>query len=93
MSKLVVYKYPLSDVIDVSTVYAPIVKPLKVDYQKSQFHLWALVDLDEQPKTNEIICIGTGQQIYGNLDPENFLNTTITEEGRLVLHWFVNKIK
>lgn len=90
--KLVIYKYPLTLNVDVNTIYAPIVKALKVDYQRDGFWLWALVDLNAPNRSIEVVPIGTGQPIFGNLSNKEHISTTITHNENLVLHWFIDKI-
>lgn len=89
--KLVVYKYPLSMMVNVNTFCLPIVKPLKIDIQNGEFYLWALVDLNAKNRKFEVVCLGTGQPIYGSLEGKEHIATTITHDDKLVLHWFIDK--
>ena len=91
--RLVIYKYPLTFMIDVNVIVAPIVKPLHVGFQNGEPFLWALIDKAAPAKQFEVVCIGTGHEIYGNMKPFKFLSTTISHDDRLVLHWFINEIK
>lgn len=85
---LKIFKYPLN-VQTVNTVSAPIVKPLRVDFQNGTANLWAIVDTDAPDKTFQVLCIGTGQQVHFNINTIDYLNSTIIAEGRLVFHWFI----
>lgn len=91
-SGLVIYKYLLSLNDSVCTVEAPIVKPLKVGFQRGDFWLWALVDLNAPNKTVVVAPIGTGQPTRSLIEGREYIGTTITHNESLVLHWFVDKM-
>ena len=91
--RLVIYKYPLNFMVDVNAIIAPIVKPLHVAFQDGRPFMWALVDKAAPEKQFEVICIGTGQDIYDNMKPFEYLGTTISRDDKFVLHWFINEIK
>lgn len=85
-----IFKYPL-DVRTMNTINAPIVKPLRVDFQNGTANLWAIVDTDAPDKPYHVLCIGTGQQVHFDIAKIDYLSTTIIAEGRLVFHWFIKK--
>ena len=87
-----IFKYPL-DVRTENTINAPIVKPLHVDFQYGLANLWALVDMDAQDIMYKVLCFGTGHQAQFDTATTKYLNTTITENGRLVFHWFFAEAK
>lgn len=82
-----VFKYPLS-IVDLQTVTLPIgAKILCIKLQNEEPCLWALVDpsLDEKETVN-IRCAGTGHPIDEEI--EEYIDTVILMNGRLVFHFF-----
>ena len=67
---------------------APIVKPLKVDYQNGQATLWAIVDTEMKPKDIFVFCIGTGHPFPSVIPHDAYLNTTVSQSDPYVWHWF-----
>ena len=90
-----IYKYPLHNCVQNQIVTAPIIKPLKIDFQDEIPCLWAMVDTKKQAEEWIVFKIGTGWDLntYGNasLFSENYLNTTLADDP-YVWHWFCRKL-
>ncbi len=89
-----IYKYDVMAGNVNTIVVAPIIKPLHVDFQDRKAYLWALVDTDKEPEEWLITCIGTGTDIgviYGYVDFDAYLNTTVESSYPFVWHWFCRK--
>lgn len=88
----VIFKYPVSDELPVTTVKAPIIKPLKVDYQGMHSFLWAIVDLDKASEEYDVFRVGTGHMICEKIVPfDSYLNSTVAQSEPYVWHWFCAK--
>ena len=83
-----IYKYKLSEVLPFSTVEAPIVSPIWVDYQNGDPYVWAIVDPEMPVRRIRVYRIGTGHPIEGFINLGNYLNTTVAQSEPYVWHWF-----
>lgn len=73
---------------------APIIKPLHVDYINGSATLWAVVDTDREPEEWLVSCIGDETDIggiYGDVDCDAYLNTTVASSKPFIWHWFCRK--
>lgn len=84
----VIYKYELNEALPVCEVRAPIVKPLKVDFQNGKPFLWAVVDTAAAEKTIHIYRVGTGFPLHEGFIIGSHLNTTVLQSEPYVWHWF-----
>lgn len=86
-----IFKYPLKNV-DVQSIELPKgFKILHIAEQNDATYLWALVDQNSQDMVEaHITCYCTGEQT--NATPGEHLRTVIYEDGRIVLHYFLEKV-
>lgn len=93
-----IHKYSIDNGLRHFHINAPIVKPLKIDYQYNDSpFLWAIVDTDKEPIEWLVTKCGTGWD-FGALnacsltveaiDPNSYLNTTFESGTPFVWHWF-----
>ena len=87
-----IFKYTLTHAAEINIVSGPIIKPLTVDIQRGIPCLWAVVDTSLPDTSYEVICAGTGCQMP-DVPLDTYLNTTICEDGYIVLHWFCRALK
>ena len=85
---MTIYKYKLNDTLQLSTVEAPIVSPLWVDYQNGEPYVWAIIDPNTPVRRIHILQIGTGQPFGDGVCIGNYLNTTVAQSEPFVWHWF-----
>ena len=93
----IIYKYRISNFGN-TILSAPIIKPLKIDYQDENPFLWAFVDTEKLPEEWAVTKIGTGWDIdeINNCNPVSnatieldcYLNTTFEPGTPYVWHWF-----
>lgn len=89
-----IYKYDVWAGHMNTMIEAPIIKPLYVDYQNGSSYLWAVVDTDKEPEEWLVSCIGDETDIggiYGEVDLDSYLNTTVESSYPFVWHWFCRK--
>lgn len=87
-----IFKYYLAAGAEINIVRGPIVKPLRVEFQRGVPCLWAVVDTHLSDREYEVICVGTGQEML-DVSLNSYLNTTLSENGYLVLHWFCSEVQ
>jgi len=84
-----IYKYPLGESL---VVTAPIVKPLRVDFQGGEPFLWAAIDDNKPDISISVLCVGTGWTMDGEV-LDHYLNTTVQSSDPFVWHWFWKEYK
>ena len=84
----VIYKYELNEYMPVCEVLAPIIAPLRVDYQNGKPFLWAVVDTSQPDRLVRIHRVGTGFVLPGSVSISDHLNTTVQQSEPYVWHWF-----
>lgn len=90
----VIYKYPLKP--GQATVRLPEhadILRIATQGDREEHVLWALVDTEDKVVSFPVLCVGTGHTLSS--DDEELIRgaihyeTTLTMQGRLVLHWFI----
>ena len=84
-----IFKYQLSLSAEINIVRGPIIRPLTIEMQNGAPCLWAVVETCLPDMEFEVTCVMTGQEMP-DVSPGDYLNTTLLEDGQLVLHWFIN---
>lgn len=87
-----IFKYSLTHAAEINIVHGPIVRPLTIDIQRGVPCLWAVVDTSLPDREYEVVCVGTGWEMP-EISLGSYLNTTITADGHLVLHWFCREVR
>ena len=88
----VIFKYEITEMMEFSIVEAPILMPLKVDFQNGKPFLWAVVDLEHRPKKFKIFRVGTGHPMSPDIALDQYLNTTVMSSEPYVWHWFWKEV-
>lgn len=88
-----IYKYPLDFRVE-QIIDAPIVRPLRIDFQNGVPHLWAIVDTEKSIEEWLVIRSGTGWNLselpIGDYD--SYLNSTVESSAPYVWHWFCHPL-
>lgn len=88
-----IFKYELRfDGENNTVINAPIVKPLKVDFQDGSPYLWAAVDTNKEAEPWDVYFIGTGWEFGSEVDVNaDYVHTTVESSAPFVWHWFCKK--
>lgn len=87
-----IYKYPIEVDCGIESIVVPIVRVLKIDWQREHLVLWAEVDTEREDIELLILCIGTGWAISNKLEEWEYLNTLI-DKDELVWHFYTKAVK
>lgn len=83
----VVYKYPLSTRTSQTEVEMPSgAKVLRVDVQRNEIQLWAMVEPEAPKETRVFEVFGTGHKM--DTAKRVFINTFFVHDGEFVFHAF-----
>ena len=85
----IIYKYPLTITREQLVTLPAGAEILTVQLQGGRPHLWALVNIDNEPLNRCIEIFGTGERIeYGLGMRRKYISTFQLQHGKLIFHAF-----
>lgn len=88
----VIFKYEINELLPVSVIEAPVIEPLKVDYQNGHPFVWMVVDTALPPRKIHLYRVGTGVPIDDDVALGLYINTTVSQSEPYVWHWFWDEV-